>query len=897
MLKSGRIVSDYVVDAEVGAGGIATVYRVIDRRNQAVRALKVLHVQTPTIRERLEFEGQIQSALRHPNIVPVYDVLNVDGWPALVMEYIDGPSLQKWLATHRVKVSTAERLFRGIVDAVALAHEHGLVHRDLKPANILLQTEKGQLVPKVTDFGLARLVLEDQDFALRSRSGIAIGTPGYMALEQLTDPSRVDQRADIFALGCILYELLTGKRAYDGPDVLAIFNRVALGRYIPPQHLTDGLPPHLINAVIGCLHPIRDERIGDCTRLRSVLDGTPLSSSTIPADPADLDAPRILRVENAAPPTRVVERVYLTPDESLGADAWVLGDARPAPGLAAEPADEATSDEATADANFAPTPDADFAPTPHADLAPTSDADLVVGDDGSTAETADLAEVGHPAVESAEVEPAGAPEAAAARDAEAPEHAAAPEAPVEQIAPAPEALVEHAVAARGAPVEQDSPTLAAKAEATSEVDTAAPFEPAVEAPDNHVGPAAVAAAATAGAAAFAATPPVETHPEITAEEPLAALPGDEEDVADLGSDAPAGATVRVFTPRQRTGPREAPSDALPASAPIAPPAPVVSADGRPILLAAHRRAPSATSAAVALNATPPFSAPIPPVSAPGSTASGLPLPAGAALGSAVPAPRANPAVDPRDARAAIGRLRGQMNGRASTSSYVPFLGVAVVTVLAATGVLFYWDKHRDDAPVVLTTAAAPPDGQRTSVPPPSTPASSAAPVGAAAGNSSALAAGGTPMAEPVAAPLVTGTDAPQVAAPTVLPRPVVEPVRPEVRAPVLPPDVAPVPKPEAPTVATVAPAPESATTASVRLSSDALENFLVPTDPAVSIARQGKGDHALTAKPGAYTVVARFAEGESPYFIDLVLSGGASCEVTCKEATRSCTTAGKCGTR
>ncbi len=793
MLKPGRVVSDYEVDAEVGAGGIATVYRVVDRRDGAVRALKVLHVQTPTIRERLEFEGQIQSALRHPNIVPVYDVLNVDGWPALVMEYIDGPSLQKWLATHRVKVSTAERLFRGIVDAVALAHEHGLVHRDLKPANILLHTEKGQLVPKVTDFGLARLVLEDQDFALRSRSGIAIGTPGYMALEQLTDPSRVDQRADIFALGCILYELLTGKRAYDGPDVLAIFNRVALGRYIPPQNLTDGLPAHLINAVIGCLHPIRDERIGDCTRLRSVLDGAPLSSSMLPADPADLDAPRPLpRPAEAAPKPRVdvaPPAAAEEPDEAV-----LLADESASE---PEPVLPAAASEAPADALLA----ADAEPT-----VPAAAESPLVGDVETTVAAASALEA----------EPASAPPLDDSADTDAAEF------------------------------RDNEATLAAASATPLPVGTPERLD-------------------TDGA-------------QLADDEPLAALSSDDDDSADNGSDAPMAATVRVFTPRAKAptraslpplGAAQTADDVAAASAgPFAPalddeapvraasPAPeaagLSTADG-PILLAEHRRAPSSAVPSAGFR--------------PASSASGLPLPAGATTGGDLPAARPAPPVDPRDARAAIGRLRGQIQARPSGSNVLPFLGVALITVLAATAGLLYWDKQQGGGRVTPSTAAV-----------------RAAPVTAPP----VVAA--MPVAAPVPAPTDVGSSDPGPTVPA--PPPAVAVTEP---GPTRNAAAATTPAPVI--AARVESVPATDTPASIHITSDAVENFLVPTDPGVSIARKGKGDHQLSAKPGAYTVVARFTEGESPYFIDLVLTPGGACEVTCKETTRACTTAGKCGTR
>jgi serine/threonine-protein kinase len=273
----GRVFDRYVVEAEIGAGGMAVVYRARHSTLGSLHALKVLKVQHPGIRERLVQEGRVQAGLRHPNIVAVTDVVDVDGAPGLVMEFIDGPSLEAWLGTNRPGVAEALAIFRGIASGVSRAHRQGLVHRDLKPGNVLLDTSGDEgIVPKVTDFGLAKILADEEAGSSRTRSGIAMGTPSYMAPEQVRSAKNVDQRADMFALGCILYELVCGERAFGGEDMLATFNAIASGSYEPPESLAIGLPAGVISAIQACLEVDRDRRVPDVAALRALLaDGDP----------------------------------------------------------------------------------------------------------------------------------------------------------------------------------------------------------------------------------------------------------------------------------------------------------------------------------------------------------------------------------------------------------------------------------------------------------------------------------------------------------------------------------------------------------------------------------------------------------------------------------------------
>ncbi len=273
MLQAGEVVDRYAIERVLGQGGMAVVYLVQHQQLASRHALKVLTVGSKAVTERMLQEGRVQASLRHPNIVAVHDVLDIGGQPGLLMEYVDGPALDDFLLkTPRPDPDVAFDLFMAMVDAVAHAHAFGLVHRDIKPGNILLQRVGDKWVPKVTDFGLAKLVAGDSNLS-KTRSGVAMGTPSYMSPEQIRDAKSVDARGDVFALGCILYELFTGQQAFPGDDILEIFNKIAAGEYTPPRKLNPDVPAHVESAIIGALRTSKSDRIPDCTTLRDVLRG------------------------------------------------------------------------------------------------------------------------------------------------------------------------------------------------------------------------------------------------------------------------------------------------------------------------------------------------------------------------------------------------------------------------------------------------------------------------------------------------------------------------------------------------------------------------------------------------------------------------------------------------
>ncbi|MCB9779304.1 MAG: protein kinase [Alphaproteobacteria bacterium] len=266
-LRIDEPVDRYVVEASIGDGATARVYRVRHGLLGTRHALKVLRSRSPELRERLVQEGRIQAGLGHPNVVPVTDVLDVHGHLGLLMDYVDGGALDDWLAKGRRPLDQALEVFRGILDGVSAAHRMGIVHRDLKPANVLLRTD--DLVPRVTDFGLARHL--QQDDGRKTRVGQIMGTPAYMAPEQVDSARDVTARADVFALGAILYELCCGQRAFVGDTVYQVLHKVGRGEFLPPaQHVPD-LPVSVQQAILGCLVVDPERRLPSCEAVGALL--------------------------------------------------------------------------------------------------------------------------------------------------------------------------------------------------------------------------------------------------------------------------------------------------------------------------------------------------------------------------------------------------------------------------------------------------------------------------------------------------------------------------------------------------------------------------------------------------------------------------------------------------
>lgn len=343
MFRVGQEIGNYRVVGLVGRGGQGIVYKAVHTRLGTVHAVKVLAVDVGPLRERLLAEGRIQAHLKNPHVVPVTDVVEVDGALGLVAEYVSGAPLDAWVAAGDPSPETRLAVFRDVCAGVASAHAARVVHRDLKPGNVLVETRDGRPFARVTDFGVAKVL----DEALRGGAtlpGLAVGTPGYMAPEQLRDAATVDARADVFALGCLLHELMTGARAYPESDLASY--AVALDTRQRARIVTlAGLPRTLADrtdALVGaCLAYDAAARPADAAAVLAMLDGAPIPAvppvapvvvrtpTAVPfergrADAATLElASRNEAPRNEAPPSAAEDDPFAEPPPRPASRAWI----------------------------------------------------------------------------------------------------------------------------------------------------------------------------------------------------------------------------------------------------------------------------------------------------------------------------------------------------------------------------------------------------------------------------------------------------------------------------------------------------------------------------------------------------------------------------------------------
>ncbi|MEM6927409.1 MAG: protein kinase [Myxococcota bacterium] len=252
-LAAGTLVGRYAVDGFLGRGGMAVVYRVRHRDLGGYFALKVLRTPDGELARRLLREGRTQARVRHPNVVGVVDWVQTPHGPGLVLEYVPGPSLRDLLEATPVSPEVAEALALDVLAGVGAAHTAGLVHRDLKPANVLLEITDGALRARVADFGLAKANVPVD--SLHTRASVVAGTPRYMAPEAFDGARDLDARSDVFSLGALLYELVTGEPAFVGPD------------RTPPAPVPDRVPERVAAAIEAALAHDPAERPADANAL------------------------------------------------------------------------------------------------------------------------------------------------------------------------------------------------------------------------------------------------------------------------------------------------------------------------------------------------------------------------------------------------------------------------------------------------------------------------------------------------------------------------------------------------------------------------------------------------------------------------------------------------------
>jgi serine/threonine-protein kinase len=220
----------------------------------AIKALVPGNYPLPDLRARFLREGKAVARIRHPNVVDIYDVGEVDGVSYLVMEFLEGEDLSQLLARQsRLSIVHTADLMVPVIAAVDAAHRQGVVHRDLKPANIFLsETARGDVVPKVLDFGVSKLIDDGLADAL-TQTGTVLGTPYYMAPEQATGEISASARTDQYALGVILYQCVTGKKPFDSGSVPGVFVQIVEGKFPPPRDVNPQVPRDIEGAILRAM--------------------------------------------------------------------------------------------------------------------------------------------------------------------------------------------------------------------------------------------------------------------------------------------------------------------------------------------------------------------------------------------------------------------------------------------------------------------------------------------------------------------------------------------------------------------------------------------------------------------------------------------------------------------
>ncbi len=274
----------YDVERVLGHGGMATVYLAEDLKHHRKVAVKVLRPDLAATLgpDRFLREIEIAAQLHHPHILPLYDSGEADGILYYVMPFEEGQSLRDRLTKQgELPMAEAVHVLRNVADALAHAHQHGVVHRDIKPENILLSGEHAL----VTDFGVAKAVSEATGRHQLTTAGVALGTPAYMAPEQASGDPSIDRRADIYAVGVVAYELLTGRQPFTGTNAQQILARHLTEQPDPVSDHRQSVPPALETVVMRCLEKDPANRWQSAEELRAQLDSlTTPTSGVIPTD-------------------------------------------------------------------------------------------------------------------------------------------------------------------------------------------------------------------------------------------------------------------------------------------------------------------------------------------------------------------------------------------------------------------------------------------------------------------------------------------------------------------------------------------------------------------------------------------------------------------------------------
>jgi serine/threonine protein kinase len=302
----------YLVEHEIGRGGMAVVYRAMDLRLHRPVAIKVLPPDVAfngDVRTRFIREAQTAAQLNHPNIVPIYSVDDTEDGALtyFVMAFVDGESLGVRLAREGAwPVDRTVRVLRDVADALAYAHARGVVHRDIKPDNILIDRASGR--PLVTDFGIARAAAGETRLTV---TGVAVGTPAYMSPEQALGERELDGRSDLYSLAVVGYHMLSGDTPFKAGNTPAMLVKHVSEKPRPLRDRRPEVPPYLGVAIDRALAKRPEDRWSDAAEFRDALDGAVSSRNRRSAPPVQPPTPPAYQPPPAGGHHQIAQRVEL----------------------------------------------------------------------------------------------------------------------------------------------------------------------------------------------------------------------------------------------------------------------------------------------------------------------------------------------------------------------------------------------------------------------------------------------------------------------------------------------------------------------------------------------------------------------------------------------------------
>ncbi len=273
---TGRTIQKrYVIQELIGQGGMGKIYSALDLNSQSKVAIKIMHTSDPAARERFLTEAKAMADIRHKNVIRIFAADDYEGKPYMVMEFLEGHDLKDYLKrTGPLKWGDARRILLGVCDGIEAAHAKGIMHRDLKPQNIFISNDGGA---KVLDLGLAKFM--DREDGPHTVTGMFAGTPEYAAPEQMTDRKNMDHRVDIYALGIIMYNILTGgvpfssdKADQEGANLEVLMKQINEPP-LPPNIKYPGcdIPREVEDIILKAIQKKKEDRYNDIGELRDAI--------------------------------------------------------------------------------------------------------------------------------------------------------------------------------------------------------------------------------------------------------------------------------------------------------------------------------------------------------------------------------------------------------------------------------------------------------------------------------------------------------------------------------------------------------------------------------------------------------------------------------------------------